>query len=132
MSIKEMIKYLESRGYKITEPEIVTYKVEISFNGYIGSTDVIEIDAPKNCSEEYLKEIMLTDYMYELLDELEVVEVKSLTYDEDTWEVTFDFAGYIGTDATYTVDASDEDEAIEAAQTDAMDDFDIVSFEVEE
>jgi len=132
MSVKEAIKLLESRGYKITEPEIVTYEVEISFNGYIGSTTVIEVDAPKDCSEDYLKEVMLTDYMYELLDELEVQNVESLDYDEDVWEVTFDFAGYIGTDATYTVDASDEDEAIEAAQTEAMDDFDIVSFEVKE
>lgn len=132
MSIREMIKFLESRGYKITEPELVTYKVEVSFNGYIDSTTVIEVEAPRDCSEDYLKETLLTDYMYELLDELEVQQVQSLGYDEDSWEVTFDFAGYIGTDTSYTVDAEDEDEAIEAAQTEAMDDFDIVSFEIEE
>lgn len=130
MSIKEMIKYLESRGYKITEPETVTYEVEISFNGYIDSTTTIEVEGPSNCSKDYLKGILLTDYMYELIDELGVQETESL--DEDVWEVTFDFAGYNGTDTTYTVDAEDEYEAIEAAQAEALDDFDIVSFEVKE
>ena len=128
MTDKEMIKYLESKGYKITKSEIVNYDIEVSFNGFIGTTSVVKIQAPKDSKEDYLKELLLTEYKYELFDLLEVEDVNSS--DEDEWEVCFSFDGYIGTETYYEVDGDDEDDAVDNALEEALDDFDIVSFEI--
>ena len=104
------------------------YTLELPFNGYVGATETLEIEAPYGSTEEELLDILRSDYESELDDFLKESEIVSL--DDDEWQVTFNFGGYIGYDATYEVYGEDEDDAVYNAFREALWDISIDSFEV--
>ena len=104
----------------------VDYEVEVSFCGFIGASEFIEMQARPEITEEELREEMFEHYENDLLDLLDVTETEFLDYDD--WDVTVNFNGYIGCDNTYNVSGDDEDEASDYALQEALWDFDILSF----
>ena len=106
----------------------ITYKVEVGFAGYIDTLEEIEIDAPVDSDENDLETILQDDsnIYLELLtiDEDDIVELG-----DDGYEITVNFAGYIGADETYTVYAESIDDAIEEAYDAAKSDLTVESFE---
>ena len=105
----------------------ITYRVELGFAGYIGAFEEFEVDAPAGVSEEDLLYIIRTDYYDYIFD---LLSVESVEDNEDgSFDVTISFAGYIGVDEVYTVDADDADEAESCALDEAVWDFNIEYFE---
>ena len=49
-----------------------------------------------------------------------------------TYKVTLNFAGFVGCDNEYIVDAKTEEEAIDLAKEEAVDDLSLVNIEIEE
>ena len=107
-----------------------TYTVELSFNGMIGVSETIEIDAPPGLNEDSLMELLRTTYEYELDSLLELDEVTD--EGDGDYEVSLTFSGYIGTETYYNVSADDEDDAEMEARNEAIWDFDIVSYVMDE
>lgn len=62
-------------------------------------------------------------------DDLETVDETQV--DDDEWEVSVGFAGFIGVEETYTVYADSEEEAIDAALQEAQDNLsaEVVSYD---
>lgn len=49
-----------------------------------------------------------------------------------TYKVTLNFAGFVGCDNEYIVDAETEEEAIDLAKEEAVDDLGLINIEIEE
>jgi len=117
-------------SWPVRRSAYVYYSVEISFGGYIGATEFIEVHAPAGISKDDLRTLVLEDYDSDLLDFLSVSETEYLGDSE--WEITFNFNGYIGFDVSYTIygyEADEEDDAVdEALEMEAIFDFGIVDF----
>lgn len=106
----------------------ITYKVEIGFAGYIDTLEEIEIDAPVGSDENDLEGIIQDDSNI-YLDLLTIDEDDIVELGDDGYEITVNFAGYVGADETYTVYAESIDDAIEEAYEAAKSDLTIESFE---
>jgi hypothetical protein len=105
----------------------ITCRVELGFAGYRGAFEEFEVDARAGASEEDLLEIIHNDYYDYIYD---LLSVESIEDNEDgSYDVTISFAGYIGVDEIYTVDADDADEAESCALDEAIWDFNIEYFE---
>lgn len=92
------------------------YKAIVNFCGFIGSDENYEADTS---SEEEAED----DIREQARDDLEVTEIKQV--DDDEYEVTVRFAGFIGVEETYTVYADSEEEAEIAATEEASYDLNI-------
>ena len=89
------------------------YKGVVTFCGFIGSDEIYEVEADNE--EEALEEIN-----EQATSDLEVLDVEQV--DDDEYEVTIRFAGFIGIEETYTVYAdSEEDAEFNATDEAAMD-----------
>jgi len=106
----------------------ITYKVEVGFAGYIDTLEEIEIDAPVGSDETDLEEIILNDNDL-IMSLLEIDEDDIVELGDDGYEITVNFAGYIGVDEVYTIYAESIDDAIEEAYEAAKSDLTIESFE---
>ena len=84
-----------------------TYKILVSFGGYIGAEQEYEIDA--DSVDAAIEEAQQT-----AADEELTAEDWNQT-DDDEWEVTIGFAGFIGAEETYTVYGDSEEEAVDNA-----------------
>ena len=49
-----------------------------------------------------------------------------------TYKVTLNFAGFVGCDNEYIVDAETEEKAIDLAKEEAVDDLGLINIEIEE
>ena len=107
----------------------VKYEVELMYCGMIGASATLEIEAPYGADADELMEFVRDEYDADLYDFLNVDNTEYLGDNE--WEITFNFNGFMGCDATYTVDGDvdDEDDAIGDAYLEAMFDFTVESFE---
>lgn len=86
--------------------DLKDYTVIVTFATYVGSEEEFNVFA---ASEEEASEQAL-----ELArDELSMEDVTQI--DDDEWEVTINWAGFIGIDETYTVTADSEEDAIDQA-----------------
>ena len=92
-------------GVKASE-ELKEYKVSVNFGGFIGGDEEYSVDATSDEEAE-------NEAIEMAADDLNPEDVNQI--DDDEWEVTISFAGFIGVEDTYTVFADDEDEAIGAA-----------------
>ena len=86
------------------------YLIDVTFCGYIGTDQQYTeyADSEEDAIDQALDEAK---------DDLEVTDV--VDNGDGTYDVQVNFAGYIGVDNTYVVDADDEDEAAELALEDA-------------
>lgn len=110
--------------------EYVFYRINIGFGEYVDAIEELEVEAPVGLDADellaYIRENN-SDDLFMLL------EVGDITDNEDgTWSVDINFAGYIGANETYEVVANDVDEAETLAEEEALWDFTIEYFEVEE
>lgn len=98
--------------------ELKNYIVTVGFAGFVGVEEEYEILArDKDDAELDAYEEAASDLSIESVDHIE----------DDEWEVTINFAGYIGADQTYTVFANDEDEASDSAIEEAEQDLEILN-----
>lgn len=132
MTEKEMIETLRRMGYTVKRNPIVTYSVEIGFAGIVCASETISVDAPSGLDKDGLMSFMLnsSEYQESLKDLLEVESVEDMG--DGDYEVTFNFNGYLGVENEYSEYAPDEDEAVAAAYEDALQDFSIEDFMIEE
>lgn len=132
MTEQEMIEALRRKGYTVKMNPIVTYCVEIGFAGIIGASETVSVDAPSGLDEDGLMSFMLdsSEYQGNLKDLLGVESVEDMG--DGDYVVTFNFGGYVGVENEYSEYALDEDEAVEAALEEALQDFTIEDFSVEE
>lgn len=91
------------------------YIVTVNFGGYIGADNDYEVyaedkDDARNIAFDMAKEDLTIE---------DIVQV-----DEDEWEVSVGFAGFIGVEEVYTVQGEDEEDAIDAALEEASYDLD--------
>ena len=101
--------------------DLKDYSVIISFATYVGSEEEFNVFAH---NEEEASEQALEDARGELNLE-DVVQI-----DDDEWEVTIQWAGFIGIEETYTVTADSEEDAVDQAIEEAS--WDLSVDEVEE
>lgn len=115
-------------AFPVRRAAMVEYEVELSFGGMIGASEVINVTARAGIvNDEELWSLILNNYVVELEDLLEVTEADEL--DDDEWDITVNFNGYIGCDEVYNIrGASDEEEASYEALREAIYDFSIESF----
>lgn len=92
------------------------YSVIITFATYVGSEEEFSVFA---ANEEDAAEQALEDARMELSD----VDIAQI--DDDEWEVTINWAGFIGIDETYTVYADSEEEAVDQALEEAVGDLSV-------
>ena len=100
--------------------DIKNYVVTIGFAGFLNVEEEYEILAQNKDDAEL-------DAYEEAAGDLSVESVENI--EDDEWEVTVNFAGYVGVDQTYTVFADDEDEATASALEEAEQDLDILNVE---
>ena len=86
--------------------DLKDYSVIITFAGYVGSEEDFNVFA---ASEEDASEQALE----QARDELSMADIAQIADDE--WEVTINWAGFIGIEETYTVTADTEEDAIDQA-----------------
>ena len=96
--------------------DLKNYSVIITFATYVGSEEEFSVYA---ASEEEAAEQALEDARMELSD----VDIAQI--DDDEWEVTINWAGFVGIDETYTVYADSEEEAIDQAIEEAVGDLSV-------
>ena len=101
--------------------DLKDYSVIITFATYIGSEEEFNVFAH---DEEEASEQALEEAKGEL-DAVDVVQI-----DDDEWEVTIQWAGFIGVEETYTVTADSEEDAIDQATEEAS--WDLSVDEIEE
>lgn len=106
----------------------IAYKVEVGFAGYTDVLEEIDIDAPVGSDEDYLEDIIQNDSNI-YLSLLEVYDSDIIELGDDGYEITVNFAGYMGADAVYTVYADSVEEAIEQAIEEARFDLSVESYE---
>ena len=121
-----LIKLSKDDAFPVRQAARVEYELELSFCGMIGASETIEVLARPGATEEELQDILRAEYEYELYDFLEVTDIDQI--DDDEWEVTVNFNGYIGCDEVYSVTADDADEAEEWAYSEAIWDFSISDY----
>lgn len=90
--------------------EYKTYEVNINFAGLIGADEAFTVEA-ENEDDACNEAIELAK------DELTIEDIAQI--DDDEWEVTVGFCGFIGVEEIYTVYADSEDEAEVEALTEA-------------
>lgn len=95
---------------KIEASEANDYEVTVNFGGYIGADEIYNVTATDE-AEAFEKAI---DFAKEDLSVEDIAEV-----DEDEWEVTIGFCGFIGVENTYTAYANSEEDAEKSALIDA-------------
>lgn len=126
------ISVLTTLGFDVAFPvrqaARVWYEVVLSFGGMIGAYGVIDVIARAGIvNDEELWDLILNNHVGDLEELLEVTEIDEL--DDNEWDVTVNFNGYIGCDEVYTIrGASDEEEASYEALGEAIYDFSIESF----
>jgi len=98
------------------------FSITVSFGGYIGADEIYEVYA--DSEDEAIDEAL--DDAFENLEVEDVVETA-----RDTWEVTIGFAGMIGVEETYEVEASNEEDACDAALEMARDDLEVTDISEE-
>lgn len=86
--------------------DLKDYSAIITFAGYVGSEEEFNVFA---ASEEEASEQALE----QARDELSMSDIVQI--DDDEWEVTINWAGFIGIEETYTVTADSEEDAIDQA-----------------
>jgi hypothetical protein len=121
-----LIKLSRDDAFPVRQAARVEYELELSFAGMIGASETIEILARPGATEEELQGILHAEYEYDLYDFLDVTDVDQV--DDDEWEVTVNFNGYLGCDEVYSVVADDADEAESWAYSEAAFDFSISDF----
>ena len=104
-----MKRYVESA-------DLMSYTGNVTFGGYIGSYNEYEEYAR---NEEEAKELIEQD----AADDLTIEDI--VQTDDDEWEVTVGFAGFIGVENTYEVYGTTEEEATEAVLEEARWDLDV-------
>jgi len=87
------------------------YKVIVNFGGYIGCDNDYDVVA---ADEDSAIEAAIEDAK----GDLTVEDVNQI--DDDEWEVTIGFCGFIGCEETYQVSGDDEDEAADNALEEAV------------
>ncbi len=98
----------------IVTVELDSYDVNVTFCGMVGSDTVYsETAASFDEAVSFAEEEARSD-----LDAVDICQT-----DSNEFEVTIQFAGLIGVEETYTVEANDEDEAIDAAIDAAFEDL---------
>ena len=110
--------------------DTITYRVYVGFCGYVGASEEVEIEAPIGATEEEILSLVQDDADVAYL--LEVDEDEIVDLGDGEWEVTINFAGYMGIDETYTVYADTIDEAVDAALEEAKWDLTVEDFEPDE
>lgn len=96
--------------------DLKSYSVIITFATYVGSEEEFNVYAS---NEEEAAEQALEDARMELSD-VDVVQI-----DDDEWEVTVNWAGFIGIEETYTVYADSEEDAVDQALEEAVGDLSV-------
>ena len=94
------------------------YEVIVGFASYVGIEETYNIDAD---SEEEAEELAIEEARWDL----GATDVEDLGDGE--YRVTVNFAGYVGGEEEYTVDADSEEEAEENAVEEAVWDLGVVS-----
>lgn len=108
--------------------ELITYRLELSFAGFPDCGE-LEIDAPEGADETYLLDILREEYIDDLIDMLEVYRMDK---QDDEWRVTVTLTDNNDVKAVYSVYAEYEEDAEESALEEAVNDFGIEYFEMEE
>lgn len=120
-----LVELGKDNAYPVRRAARVEYELELGFAGIIGASETFVILAPAGSTEEELKDILFEEYEWDLKDLLSLED--SIYLDDDEWEITLNFNGYIGCEETYTVAGDDEDDAVEHALNEALWDFTIES-----
>lgn len=92
------------------------YTGNVTFSGFIGSDQEYTVYA---FSEEEAEELITE----EAADDLEVTDVEDLG--DGNWEVTVNFAGFIGVNETYSVYEDNQDDAEQSALEEARSDLEV-------
>ncbi len=98
----------------IKASDLNEYSVTVNFAGFIGA------------DEEYTEyaeneEDAISQALEDARDDFSVDDIED--NDDGSYDVTISFAGFIGTEETYTVYADDEDEASDSALEEAYSDL---------
>lgn len=96
--------------------DLKSYTAVVSFATYIGSEEEFTVYA---VDEDAARE----EALEMARDELSMADVTQI--DEDEWEVTINWAGFIGIDEVYTVTADSEEDAVDQALEEASWDLDV-------
>lgn len=88
----------------------ILFKVSVNFGGYVGAEETYEVYAD---NAEEAEEIAIQ----EAKDDLSIEDWAQI--DDDEWEITVGFCGFIGVEEVYTVNAEDQEYAEEAALEEA-------------
>ena len=99
------------------DSEYQSYEITVNFAGYIGADETYSVVAT---SREEAEELALEQAAYDL----SVEDLNQI--DDNEWEASVGFCGYIGVEEEYTVIADDEDEAYDAVMEQARADLEIV------
>lgn len=97
--------------------EYQSYEITVNFAGYIGADETYSVVAT---SREEAEELALE----QAADDLSVEDLNQI--DDNEWEASVGFCGYIGVEEEYTVIAEDEDEAYEYVLQEARADLETV------
>lgn len=122
-----LVKLGQDEIFAVRRATYVDYRVEVGFAGIIGASEFIEMQARPEVTKEELQDMLSEDYDSDLMDLLDDSETNYI--EDDEWEITLNFNGYIGCDETYTVYADDEESAVYAALEEAVYDFLVIDFE---
>ena len=109
--------------------DLVTYRVELSFAGFPDCGE-LEVDASIDIDKFELIELLQNELTEDLKDMLEVYRIDNCS--EGEWRVTITLTDNNDVKAVYSVYADYEEEVEELALDEAVQDFDIEYFEVEE
>lgn len=96
---------------QVKASELIDYEVVVNFGGYIGADETFSVEA-----EDEDDAIVKAEELAR--DELSVENIEEV--DEDEYEVTIGYCGFVGVEEIYTVTADSEEEAEEAALEEAF------------